>query len=166
MTELDELFEKAVDLVLKRKNASSTLIQDHLKLGYTRAARIMEQLENMGMIGPTRGAMPRVILITKDSWLLDRNDWIEGKYALPEQEPDSEQRGEDPDPVQQESEYSLLGVSDAASIEDVKKAYYQKMKEYHPDKTSGLGEKLKNLALEESKKINGAYEAIKKKKGF
>lgn len=166
MAELDELFEQAVEVILKRKSATTSIIQKYLKLGYTKAARIMDQLEEMGMIGPSCGADPRVILITKDLWLLDRNNWLAGKYAPPKQEATSEQSDCTSEPDKQESEYDLLGVSTQSSIEDVKKAYYQKMKEYHPDKTSGLGEKLKNLALEESKKINRAYEAIKKKKGF
>jgi uncharacterized membrane protein YgcG len=64
-----------------------------------------------------------------------------------------------------ESAYNILGISENASIEEIKSAYRKKMMEYHPDRTGGLGEKLRVLAEEEAKKINNAYEKIMKEKG-
>ena len=45
------------------------MLQRRLKLGYSRAARIVDQIEELGVIGPFEGSKPRQILITKDQWL-------------------------------------------------------------------------------------------------
>lgn len=55
--------------------------------------------------------------------------------------------------------YEVLGVLPYASLDEVKRAYRQRMSEYHPDKTSGLGEDLRALAEAKTKEINAAYEA-------
>ena len=49
--------------------ASTTLVQRRLKLGYARAARIMDEMEQKGIIGPFEGSKPRQVLITKERWL-------------------------------------------------------------------------------------------------
>lgn len=59
----DELFDAAVDLVRNTGKASSSLMQRHLKLGYARAARILDQLEKAGIVGPSKGSKARDILI-------------------------------------------------------------------------------------------------------
>jgi DnaJ-domain-containing protein 1 len=64
-----------------------------------------------------------------------------------------------------ESPYSILEISENASIAEIKAAYRKKMHQYHPDKTSGLGEKLRVLAEKEAKRINVAYDTIMKDKG-
>ena len=61
--------------------------------------------------------------------------------------------------------YKILGLSEDASIDEIKIAYRKRANEYHPDKTAGLGEKIKDTAEEEMKKINNAYELIMKTKG-
>ncbi len=65
-----------------------------------------------------------------------------------------------------ESAYKVLGVERNASIEEIKKAYRKLAVEYHPDKVSYLGEEIRKDADEKFRKINEAYEKIKKEKGF
>ena len=61
--------------------------------------------------------------------------------------------------------YEILEVDKTSTLEEIKKSYRNKMKEYHPDRVSGLGEEFLKLAEEKSKKINMAYEqALKLKK--
>ncbi len=67
--EYDELLPQAVDVIFDTKQASVSMLQRRLKLGYSRAARIVDQMEEMGIIGPFEGSKPRQILITRDQWL-------------------------------------------------------------------------------------------------
>ncbi len=63
----DELLGQARDIILQTGKASTTLLQRHLRLGYARAARIMDLLEQQGFIGPGMGAKPREIYGSTDS---------------------------------------------------------------------------------------------------
>lgn len=63
----DPMFDEAVKLVQESGKASSSLMQRRLKLGYARAARILDQLEQAGIVGPANGAKPREILISHNS---------------------------------------------------------------------------------------------------
>lgn len=65
--EHDPLFEEAVKLVRDSGKASSSLMQRRLKLGYARAARVLDQLEQAGIVGPANGSKPREILIEHNS---------------------------------------------------------------------------------------------------
>ncbi len=65
----DELLEEAKDVVMKAGKASASLLQRRLRVGYARAARILDLLEEMGIIGPAEGAKPREILISDDEIL-------------------------------------------------------------------------------------------------
>ena len=67
--EQDELFPAGVDVILDLGQASVSLLQRRLKLGYARAARLMDQMEEKGIVGPSEGSKPRQILITKDQWV-------------------------------------------------------------------------------------------------
>lgn len=67
--EYDELLPQAVDVIFDTKQASVSMLQRRLKLGYSRAARIIDQMEEMGIIGPFEGSKPRQILITREQWL-------------------------------------------------------------------------------------------------
>jgi len=62
--------------------------------------------------------------------------------------------------------YKVLGIDNNSTIEQIKEAYKTKMKEYHPDKVSGLGEELQNLARTKTQQINEAYSFIRKVKNF
>jgi S-DNA-T family DNA segregation ATPase FtsK/SpoIIIE len=59
----DAVFDEAVKLISQTGKASASLFQRHLKLGYARAARLLDQLEGAGIVGPGQGAKPRDILI-------------------------------------------------------------------------------------------------------
>jgi len=61
--EKDELYEKAMELVLLTGQASASYLQRKMKLGYARAARIIDQMEQEGIVGPTEGSKPREILV-------------------------------------------------------------------------------------------------------
>jgi S-DNA-T family DNA segregation ATPase FtsK/SpoIIIE len=61
--ERDELFDAAVDVVARHRIASISFVQRKLKIGYNRAARIFEQLENEGVVGPQDGTKPREIYV-------------------------------------------------------------------------------------------------------
>ncbi len=65
-----------------------------------------------------------------------------------------------------ESSYKILGIETSATDDEIKKAYRKLAIEYHPDKVSYLGEEFKKSAEEKFKKINEAYEAIKKERGI
>ena len=64
----DELLPQAVDVVLETGQASVSMLQRRLKLGYARAARIVDEMEEKGIVGPFQGSKPRTILITKEQW--------------------------------------------------------------------------------------------------
>lgn len=68
-TETDEKFNDAVKIILESGQASTSFLQRKLSLGYARAARLMDELEANGIIGPSQGAKPREILISKEQWL-------------------------------------------------------------------------------------------------
>ena len=66
--EKDELFDEGVKVILQSKQASVSMLQRRLGLGYTRAARLIDMMEEEGIVGPYRGSKPREILIEKDSF--------------------------------------------------------------------------------------------------
>ena len=65
---LDPMFEQAVECVIEAGQASTSLLQRRCKLGYARAARIMDQMEQEKVIGPYEGAKPRSVLVTMAQW--------------------------------------------------------------------------------------------------
>jgi len=67
----DELLSEARDLIIKSGKASASMLQRRLSLGYARAARILDELEEAGIIGPSNGAKPREILITAGTIFFD-----------------------------------------------------------------------------------------------
>ena len=69
----DEMLPAAVDVILETGQASVSMLQRRLKLGYARAARIVDEMEEKGIVGPFQGSKPRAILITKDQWEAMRN---------------------------------------------------------------------------------------------
>lgn len=65
----DDLINQAISIIVQTGNASTAFLQRKLKLGFPRAARIMDEIEEMGIIGPQEGAKPRKINITEEEWL-------------------------------------------------------------------------------------------------
>ena len=64
----DELLPAAVEVVLETGQASVSMLQRRLKLGYSRAARLVDQMEERGIVGPFEGSKPRQLLITREKW--------------------------------------------------------------------------------------------------
>ena len=62
----DPLFEDARNVVMQYDRASASLLQRRLKLGYARAARVLDQLEAAGIVGPSEGSKPREVLVRRD----------------------------------------------------------------------------------------------------
>ena len=67
-SEGDEMLPAAVDVILETGQASVSMLQRRLKLGYARAARIMDEMEERGIVGPFEGSKPRQLLITREQW--------------------------------------------------------------------------------------------------
>ena len=63
------MLDQAVEVVIDAGQASTSLLQRRCKLGYARAARIMDEMEQLGVIGPYQGAKPREVLITRQQWI-------------------------------------------------------------------------------------------------
>ena len=71
--EVDEMLAAAVEVVLETGQASVSMLQRRLKLGYARAARIVDEMEEKGIVGPFQGSKPRAILVTKEQWEARKN---------------------------------------------------------------------------------------------
>ena len=69
----DEMLPAAVDVILETGQASVSMLQRRLKLGYARAARIVDEMEEKGIVGPFQGSKPRAILVTKEQWQVMKN---------------------------------------------------------------------------------------------
>ena len=69
--EKDELYDEAVRVIMESNQASVSILQRRMRLGYTRAARIIDFMELEGLVGPYEGSKPRRILVDRQSWLKD-----------------------------------------------------------------------------------------------
>ena len=65
----DELLPKAVEAVREMNSCSASMLQRSDKLGYARAARIVDQTEELGIVGPYEGAKPRQVIIDREGWI-------------------------------------------------------------------------------------------------
>ena len=70
--DFDPLFEKAAEIVMETGTASTSFLQRKLSVGYARGAKIIDQLQEYGVIGPSEGSKPRQVLMTKQMWLEKR----------------------------------------------------------------------------------------------
>jgi len=116
----DELLPQAVDVIFETGQASVSMLQRRLKLGYSRAARIVDQMESLGIVGPFEGSKPRAVLVTKEQWRQmqyisghaprDRS-FFDGVISVPEDSGNYDD--DDPDDMdeQEDSNDSRGGVS-------------------------------------------------------
>ena len=65
----DELIPRAIEVVVEAGEASVSLLQRRLRLGYARAGRLVDELEERGIVGPREGSKSRRVLITRQQWL-------------------------------------------------------------------------------------------------
>ena len=65
----DELIDQAISIIVQTGQASTSFLQRKLKLGFSRASRIMDEIEEMGIIGPQEGSKPRDVLISQQEWI-------------------------------------------------------------------------------------------------
>lgn len=68
LEETDELYDEAIQLVLEMQTASVSMLQRRFRIGYSRAARIVDQMEMRGVVGPPEGSKPRQVLMSKSSY--------------------------------------------------------------------------------------------------
>ena len=88
----DEMLPQAVEAVLEAKSCSVSMLQRRVKLGYSRAARIVDQMEELGIVGPYEGAKPRSVTIDRAGWqeLMAQLGISGGAGSVPIPEPDDE----------------------------------------------------------------------------
>ncbi len=99
----DELLPSAVEVILDVGQASVSMLQRRLKLGYSRAARLVDQMEELGIVGPFEGSKARQILITKEDWQEMQfkrglNDTAAEEEPVPEEFPYEEDAKEQDEP--------------------------------------------------------------------
>jgi S-DNA-T family DNA segregation ATPase FtsK/SpoIIIE len=80
--EYDERYDDAVELVVRTRQASISMVQRHLRIGYNRAARIIEKMEREGVVGPSDGVKPREVLVSS----FERKDPASNKARSPKLE--------------------------------------------------------------------------------
>lgn len=68
-TDADPMMEEAIKVVVEAGQASTSLLQRRLRLGYARAGRLIDEMEQMGIVGPHEGSKPRQVLLTHQQWL-------------------------------------------------------------------------------------------------
>ncbi|MDE2027298.1 MAG: DNA translocase FtsK [Candidatus Omnitrophica bacterium] len=84
MEEKDEMYDEAVRVVIETNQASVTILQRRLRLGYGRAARLVDMMEQNGIVGPYAGSKARDILVDREKWLLEnmgeaKTDVVDGQ---------------------------------------------------------------------------------------
>lgn len=93
----DDLLSAAVEVIRQTRRASTSSLQRRLRIGYTRAARLMDVLEEKGMIGPPNGSEPREILIDLDGDIPentgDKDEDVYDEDSYPEQDDEANERG-------------------------------------------------------------------------
>ena len=93
-TGYDEALPDAVEAVLELRQCSVSMLQRKVKLGYSRAARIVDQMEELGIVGPYEGAKPRSVIIDREGW-----NYLKGQLRLSSRSIEQEMEEEEPQKV-------------------------------------------------------------------
>ncbi|MCI8478307.1 MAG: DNA translocase FtsK [Oscillospiraceae bacterium] len=103
----DELLPSAIEVVVELGVASVSMLQRRLKVGFSRAARLVDQMEENGIVGPSEGSKPRQVLISKDQWqeMQFRQNMVDRGPSTPED------RGSDPVPEELDYESDAIPQS-------------------------------------------------------
>ena len=91
----DEMFEQAKEMVIKSGKASASFLQRRLSVGYARAARLIDELEEEGIVGPANGSKPREILVSKEEYEAGQEAKEEYTPSSPPQEDKAEEVASD-----------------------------------------------------------------------
>ncbi len=133
----DDLLEEAKEIVINMGKASASLLQRRLSIGYARAARIMDELEEIGVIGPANGAKPRDILITKEQYESMQNQGISGVSLHDREEAQAPENylGEEPEtPPAFLSDNEGIEEDDNKEAEEESESSYNEISENKNDK--------------------------------
>lgn len=71
--DVDEMLEPAIEIAVEAQTISTSLLQRRLKLGYARAARLVDEMEARGIVGPFEGSKPRQVLLSREQWMEMKN---------------------------------------------------------------------------------------------
>ena len=77
--DLDEMFVDAAKIIIAEQYGSTSLLQRKMQIGYNRAGRIVDQMENLGMVGPSKGSKPREVLVYSEAELMEIINKLRGK---------------------------------------------------------------------------------------
>jgi DnaJ like chaperone protein len=129
---------------------------------FNRVSRIIKANKNQ-----SEPSLADFYIKSEDDELKSIIDELSNKKAKQKEEKqhDSEKIKTDSDLTFDEA-CTILGINTNSSVDEIKTAYKTKVKEYHPDKVSGLGEELQKLAQQKTQQINSAYNTIKKFRNF
>ena len=84
-SEDEEMLQKAIEVVVELGQASTSMLQRKLKLGYARAARLVDEMEERGIVGPFEGSKPRPVLITRQQWIEMKMNGAAVNEGVPEE---------------------------------------------------------------------------------
>ncbi len=116
----DELFEEAKEIIINANRASTSFLQRRLRIGYGRAASILDSLEESGVIGPSNGSKPREVLVSKDQYeaLINQSVSAVGLHSKEDSEAPDNYLGEDLESNDNEEESGAEIVGEKTSEED------------------------------------------------